>query len=57
MLPRNKTKLEILQEKLDNETSEYKKEQLASKIALLKKKTFHNSTLEGTYIKVKVANK
>ena len=57
MLPRNKTKIEILQEKLDNETNEYKKEQLASKIALLKKKTFHNSALEGTYTKVKVANK
>lgn len=57
MLPREKTKIEKLQEKYEKETNEYKKLQLESKIALMKKKQIHNSLLDGTYEKVKVINK
>lgn len=57
MMEKKKNKVELLQEKLQNETNEYRKKQLESKIALMKKKMIHNSLLDGTYRKVKVINK
>ena len=56
-MEKKKSKSELLQEKYENETNEYRKMQLESKILRTKKKMIHNSILEGTYRKVKVINK
>lgn len=53
MLPKQLTKQEKLQEKLNNETNPYKKEQLEQRIELLKIKEFWNSKNKGTYRKEK----